>query len=81
MNHTNEISIEQYEAWAKFHKELLASMRLRPALDRERSMLYAIESILLRVRLSIGLGDPGSNEKPQTPQEENLDPDGVRESD
>lgn len=81
MNHTNEISKEQYDAWHAEYKEVLASMKFRLPVDRERTMLYILERMLLKVRLTVGLGDPGSNEKPQTPQEENLDPDGVRESD
>jgi hypothetical protein len=57
---SHEITIEQYNEWHRRYKELLSAMRFVPPLDRERLMLYTLESILLRVRLSIGLGDPGS---------------------
>ena len=79
MNHTNEISPEQYAVWHDRYKALLSSMRFTPPLDRERSMLYLLESMLLRVRLAVGLGDPGAI--PHAPKDEGPDPDGVREAD
>ena len=77
----NDISKEQYEIWVEEYKRFWNAFHTTRPLDREASMMYLMERMLLRIRLSVGLGDPGSNEKPQTPQEENLDPDGVRESD
>ena len=55
----HEISKEQYDVWHKHYRELLSAMKFVPPLDRERAMLYLLETMLLRVRLSIGLGDPG----------------------
>ena len=56
----HDISKDQYDIWHKHYKEILASMRFVPCVDRERTMLYLLETMLLRVRLSIGLGDPGT---------------------
>ncbi len=80
----HDITREQFDEWTRQHREYLSSMRFRPALDRERAMLYTLESMLLRVRLSIGLGDPGTPthdlDEICEEEEENLEPDGVRES-
>lgn len=74
----HEISKEQYDVWHKHYRELLSAMKFVPPLDRERAMLYLLETMLLRVRLSIGLGDPGTP-LPHAPKEE--DPEGFREAD
>lgn len=74
----HRITQEQYDVWHKHYRELLSAMRFVPPLDRERSMLYLLETMLLRVRLSIGLGDPGTP-LPHAPKEE--DPEGFREAD
>lgn len=76
-DHTNDITKEQFDIWHSRYRELLASMKFYPPLDRERSMLYLLESMLLRVRLSVGLGDPGTHH----PHEEAPDPEGFREGD
>ena len=81
MDHTHDITHEQFAAWCDRYKVLLAAMKFRPPLDRERDMLYLLESMLLRVRLSIGLGEPGAHAHEAPPQTQSPDPDGFREAD
>lgn len=82
--HPHKITKEQFDEWSRRHRDIISSMRFVPALDRERTMLYIIESMLLRVRLSIGLGDPGTpthdlDEIGEAVEDDN--PDGFREAD
>ena len=74
----HEISKEQYELWVDEYKRFWNAFHTTRPLDREASMMYLMERMLLRVRLHLGYGDPGSNENPK---EEAPDADGVRESD
>lgn len=55
---------EQFALWHAEYTTLMRQMRFNPPLDRERTMLYLLERILLRVRLSVGLGDPGNAQHP-----------------
>jgi hypothetical protein len=78
----HDITPEQFATWHTAYATLLKRMRFTPPLDREREMLYLLESILLRVRLSIGLGEPGATQPhEQAPPPEAPDPDGFREAD
>lgn len=74
----HEITKEQYDLWVHEYQTFIQSMKFKRPVDREVSMLYCIERMLLRVRLSIGLGDPGTP-PPHAPKEE--DPEGFREAD
>lgn len=51
---------EQYYIWKAEHARLIQMMKFCPPLDRERSMLYLLDSMLLRCRLAVGLEDPGT---------------------
>ena len=79
----HSISPEQFAVWQEAYATLLKRMRFTPPLDRERDMLYLLETILLRVRLSIGLGEPGATHPHEQapPQAAPDDPDGFREAD
>lgn len=75
--HPDSLSQEQYYAWLAEYSAILKSMRFKFPLDREKDMLYLLERILLRVRLSVGLGEPGVNLKPNEDpldEEESEDP-------
>ena len=80
----HKITKEQFALWTEEYQTFIRQMRFQPPLDRERSILYFMERVLLRVRLSIGLGDPGTpthdlDEIGEAVEDEN--PDGFREAD